>query len=93
MNEYIYKVLAEYDTAPAPTTFITHIYLKVHKHLLFFFFFFFFGLFTAIPAAYGGSRARGLIGAIAASLHHSHSNVGSKPHLQPIPQLTAMPDP
>ena len=21
-------------------------------------------------------------------LHHSHSNVGSKPHLQPTPQLT-----
>ena len=35
------------------------------------FFFFFFGLFAfsrAAPAAYGGSQARGLIGAIAASL-------------------------
>ena len=27
------------------------------------------------------------------SLHHSHSNKGSKPHLRPIPQLTAMLDP
>ena len=43
--------------------------------------------------AYGGSQARGPIGATAASLHHSHSNAGSEAHLQPIPQLTAMPDP
>ena len=32
----------------------------------------------AAPAAYGGSQARGWIRAIAAGLHHSHSNVGSK---------------
>ena len=39
--------------------------------------FFFFGLFAfsrATPTAYGGSQARGLIGVVAASLHHSHSN-------------------
>ena len=28
-------------------------------------------------AAYGGSQARGPIGAVAAGLHHSHSNMGS----------------
>ena len=38
-------------------------------------------LYTAAPAAYGGSQARSLIGATAASLHHSHSNAGSEPHL------------
>ena len=43
--------------------------------------------------ASGGSQTRGPIGAVAAGLHHSHSNTGSKPCLQPIPQLTAMPDP
>ena len=43
--------------------------------------------------AYGGSQARGQIGATASSLHHSHSNEGSEPCLQPIPQLTATPDP
>ena len=42
---------------------------------------------------YGGSQARGEIRAAAASLHHSHSNVGSELHLQPMPQLMAMPDP
>ena len=42
---------------------------------------------------YVGSQARGQIGDVAAGLHHSHSNEGYKPHLQPIPQLTAMPDP
>ena len=31
----------------------------------------------------------GQIGAVAAGLHQSHSNAGSKPHLQPTPQLTA----
>ena len=35
----------------------------------------------------------GRIAAVAASLYHSHSNVGSKWHLRPAPQLTAMPDP
>jgi len=39
---------------------------------------------------YGRSQAGGPIRATAASLHHSHSNVGSKPHLRPTPQLTAM---
>ncbi|RKM63539.1 hypothetical protein C0984_19550, partial [Clostridioides difficile] len=54
---------------------------------------FLFGFSRATPVAYGGSQARGLIGAIAAGLHHSHSNTGSEPHLQPTPQLTATPDP
>ena len=43
--------------------------------------------------AYGGSQARGRIGAVAASLRQSHSNAESEPHLQPTPQLTATPDP
>ena len=53
----------------------------------------FFCLFRAAPAAYGGSQAKGQIGATAAGLHHSHSNAGSEQCLQPTPQLTAMPDP
>ena len=39
-----------------------------------FFFFFLFGLFRAAPAAYGDPHAGGQIGAVAAGLHHSHSN-------------------
>ena len=31
----------------------------------------------AAPVAYGGSQARGRIGAVAAGLHQSHSNSGS----------------
>ena len=50
-------------------------------------------VFRVAPVAYGSSQARGQIGATAACLHHSHSNRGSEPHLQPTPQLAAMPDP
>ena len=46
-------------------------------------------LFRATPMAFGGSQARSLIGATAASLHHSHSNARSKPQLRP----TLTPDP
>ena len=59
----------------------------------FFNFFFFFAFSKAAPVAYGGSQARGLIRAVAAAIHHSHSNTGSKPHLRPTPQLMATPDP
>ena len=41
------------------------------------FFCFFFFFLRSAPTAYGGSQARGWIGAIPASLHHSHSNAGS----------------
>ena len=58
-----------------------------------FVFVFVFLLFRAAPMAYGVSQARGQIGAIATSLHHSHSNIRSGPYLPPIPQLTATPDP
>ena len=39
-----------------------------------------FGYSKAAPAAYGGSQASGLIGAVAAGLCHSHSNAGSLTH-------------
>ena len=58
----------------------------------FFFFFWSFCLFKAAPTAYGSSQARGLIGAVASSLHHSYSNRGSKLHLGPTLQLTAAQD-
>ena len=61
---------------------------------LFLFFFYFFLLFLwASPVAYEGSQARNPVGAVAAGLHQSHSNVGSKPRIQPTPQLTATLDP
>ena len=56
-------------------------------------FVFVFCLFRATSTAYGGSHARGQIGAVCANLHQSLSNAGSEPCLQPTPQLTAMPDP
>ena len=50
-------------------------------------------LFRAAPAAYGGSQARDLIQAIAAGLHHSHSNARSELLLRPTTQLRATLDP
>ena len=54
-----------------------------------------FAFSRAVPAAYGGSQVRGLIRAVAAGLHQSHSNVGvgPEPHLRPTPQLMATPNP
>ena len=57
------------------------------------FFYFWTLFFRAGPMASGSSQARGRIGAAAASLRHSHSNVASEPHLQPMPQCTTTPDP
>ena len=63
------------------------------KHLIqVFFFFVFLPFFGPLPQHMGGSQARGLIGAVAASLRQSHSNAGSKPRLRPTPQLKATPD-
>ena len=39
---------------------------------------YFFAFSGATPTAYGSSQARGLIGAVAAGLHHSHSNAISE---------------
>ena len=54
-----------------------------------------FCLFRVTPETHGGSQVthRGLIGAVATSLHQSHSNAGSERRLQPPPQLMAIPDP
>ena len=60
---------------------------------LFIYLFVRFCLFRAAPMAYGSSQARDRVGAVAASVHHSHSNTRSEPHLRPTPQLTATPDP
>ena len=49
---------------------------------------FLFLFLRAALAAHGGSQAKGLIGAVATSLCHSHSNAGSELRLQPAPQLT-----
>ena len=60
-------------------------------------YFFFFSLCVGVcvcaaPTAYGGSQARGQIGATAASLHHSHSNARSEPRLWTTTQLTETSD-
>jgi len=57
-------------------------FLFLRANVFFLFVCFVFLLFLwATPAAYGGSQARGRIGAVATGLHQSHSNAGSKPRL------------
>ena len=68
------------------------IYLFIYFCLFVFFVVVAVAISWAAPAAYGGSQARGRIGAVATGLRQSHSNAGSEPHLQPTPQLTATPD-
>ena len=63
---------------------------KPRACLSYFIFFFFLIFSRAAPTAYGGSQARGLIGVVADSLHHSHNNARSKPRLRPTAQLIAM---
>ena len=63
---------------------------RVSVFLVFFSFVFF---FRAARMACGGSQARDLMGAVAAGLHHSHSNAGSEPSLLSTPQFTATLDP
>ena len=46
-----------------------------------------FFFFKVAPATYRSYQARGRITAAAAGLRHSHSNTGSKLHLQPMPHL------
>ena len=64
----------------------------VFYFILLLFFICLLSFFRAALAACGDSQAGGLIGAVAAGLRHSHSNARSELHLQPTPQLTAMPD-
>ena len=73
-----------------PAVYLGSFYLFIY---VFMYLFIYLLLFRAALAAYGSSQARGLIGAVATSLHHSHSNVGSKRSLQPTPQLMALPNP
>ena len=64
---YSYKWLYHYSPSHSP--------IFGHKSCFCHFFkFFIFCLFRATSTANGGSQARGLIGAVAVCLHHSHSN-------------------
>ena len=57
------------------------------------YFFCLFAISWAAPVAYGGSQARGRIGAIATGLRQSQSKAGSELRLQSTPQLMATLDP
>ena len=58
-------------------------------HIFFHFLFYSFFFFGPYPRHMEVPRLGGRIGAEAAGLHHSHSNLRSEPCLQPTPQLMA----
>ena len=60
-------------------------------HDFYFIYLFIYLFFRSVPAAYGGSRAKGLTGATAA--HLCCSNAGSELRPRPTPQLIALLDP
>ena len=104
-NKFLFEPLKSLTFPLCQSTFV-HIYIYIHTHIyicneykilyvtrISFFFFCLFAFSRATPVAYGGSQIRGLIGAVATGLCHSHSNVGSEPLLWPTPQLTATPGP
>ena len=65
-----------------PLSFLMHTLLTPSTHpfsTFNFYFIFLLFLFRATPMAYGGSQARGPIGAAAAKLHHSHHHARSEP--------------
>ena len=78
------------DYAPGPHTYEPPFYFFII--LLLNDFFFVFLPFLGLLPRHMSSQARGRIRAVATSLHRGHSNMGSKPHLRPTPQLMAMPD-
>ena len=69
-----------------------YIYTMFVLCFMFFFLLFLFCLLRAAPTAYGGIQARGLIGAVAASLCQSYSNATSEPRLRVTSQLTGIQD-
>ena len=75
-------ILQVQPQVPLSRPFLLLLFVFLFYFYLFIYFFFVFLLFLwAVPKAYGGSQARGLIGAIATGLHHSQSNTGSEPCL------------
>ena len=58
---------------------------KLQREITVLYFYFFICLSRVAPAAYGGSQARGRIGAVVTSLYHRHSNTRSELHLRPTP--------
>ena len=67
--------------------------MEAQKEKVNFLFFVFLPFLGPLPEVYGGSQARGLIRALATSLHQSHINAGSEQCLRPTPQLTVTLDP
>ena len=68
------------------------VYIYIYIYIVLNYFPFLFSFFRATPVAYGSSQVRGQVRAAIASLHHSHSNTGSKLRLGRMPELAAMLD-
>ena len=89
MQTYFWLVIY-FKLKPWPITKPHLVFLKENNNDNYFLSFIF---SRATSTAYGGSKARSPIGAVAACLCQSHSNARSEPHLWPTSQLMTMPDP
>ena len=88
--------VSKYEYAMIAMKYRLHLQILVTPEPFWFYFILFYFcpfFFRATPKSCGSSQARGQVWAIAASLCHSHRNMGSEPHLWTKPQLMAMPDP
>ena len=72
VNHLFYTVACMCYSHLSNSSLLSVVSFKVTTKLVFPFFFFF---VRAAPVAYGSCQARGPITAVAASLHHSHSNI------------------
>ena len=90
-KEFISRALSVFNFKCLPKPWGCELNVLEKKFRFDFFVFFFF--FRASLTAHGSFQARGQIRTTAVSLHHSHSNMESKLHLRPTPQLRATPDP
>ena len=80
-STWLSHICSGYSSLCSPPQERVSLFKKVNQIIsVSFFFFCLFAFSRATPAAYGDSQARGQIGAVAPSLHRSHSNTRSRPY-------------
>ena len=82
---FLSRKIIKYFYSPFQLYILANVVERPQNQEFYFILFCLLAISWAAPMAYGGSQARGQIGAAATSLRQSHSNAGSKLRLQPTP--------